>query len=462
MIITDEIIPLDPKSGIVVAFSGGADSLALLLALVARVDKGKLVAVYVNHRLRLDTELVGEEELNQSNCAKLGVPLRIIRLERGAVEAVARSRGNGIEDAARVLRYEALRKVRQELNFSYIATAHTADDQAETLLMRLLQGSGPQGLQGIASHERDLVRPLLQWTKNDVLTYVRESGLKWSEDSTNSSLMYLRNQIRHEIIPMIERVFPHYREALKRVSLRSSAYCKALEPAVHRAIEQVVTVQEQAVLLDLALLETLARAIAEQVLYHGWSLVTENSGKRFPYRHLEQLLDKIATGWDRGATLYLSNSVVMRQNDTLVWKKQSSALVAGYVSLLYSKQTPLDGTKVLVVGEELHSSIPLEERARIDSETVTRPLVVRSCKAGDRIVLKEGTKAVTSLLASWKIVSHERWRVPVLEDREGIVAVLASAYGGRDRVAKRCLLSGLARSGSTLYSVTDIEGYDCE
>ncbi|MDD2297692.1 MAG: ATP-binding protein, partial [Sphaerochaetaceae bacterium] len=76
MIITDEIVPLDPKRGIVVAFSGGADSLALLLALVARVDKGKLVAVYVNHRLRLDAELEGEEELNQSNCAKLGVPLR--------------------------------------------------------------------------------------------------------------------------------------------------------------------------------------------------------------------------------------------------------------------------------------------------------------------------------------------------------------------------------------------------
>ena len=458
----DVMVPSDTQGGIIVAFSGGADSLALLVLLASKVDKTRLTAVYVNHRLRPSAELAREEEINRRNCNELGVSLRIVRLKRGAVEKLARSRKNGIEDAARVLRYEALQQVRQELKFTYIATAHTADDQAETLLMRILQGAGPLSLKGIGGHEGDVIRPLLAFTRADILAVVKKSGLEWSQDSTNKNLTFLRNRIRHEIIPAISQVFPNYRAALEVMSQRSRDYGEALEPAIQSAIEQGVEVHDQQVRLDVALLETLPRAVAEQVFYHGWSVITGGEGKRFPYRHVAQLLDQLAAGWDEGLALYVSKTVVTRENTRLVWEKQGIPLAAGYVSLVYSKQTALDGTSVLVLDEELESQVPKEARARIAADTVSPPLVARSYKAGDVIELVEGTKMVSSLLAGWKIASPERWRVPVLEDKKGIVAVLGGTYGGRDRIAKRCILAGLARNGATLYSVTNIEGCDCE
>ena len=113
---------------------------------------------------------------------------------------------------------------------------------------------------------------------------------------------------------------------------------------------------------------------------------------------------------------------------------------------------------MLVTGEQAHSVAPKELRARIDPSTLTLPIVARSARQGDSIRLAEGTKQVGTLLAGWHIPKEDRWRIPVLEDALGIFAVLGGAYGGRDRIAKRCLVPTLARNVGTLYSIVDIEG----
>jgi tRNA(Ile)-lysidine synthase len=107
---------------VIVAFSGGVDSLALLILLKEVIKKENLVAVYVNHRLRSEQELLKEELLNKKNCSFLEIPLRIVYLEKGEVEKISKQRGNGIEEAARYLRYKHLEKIRVKLNFDYIAT----------------------------------------------------------------------------------------------------------------------------------------------------------------------------------------------------------------------------------------------------------------------------------------------------------------------------------------------------
>lgn len=444
--------------GVVAAFSGGADSLALLVLLRSIVPNDKLLAVYVNHRLRPDLELEMEERLNSDNCRALDIPLRIVRLEQHQVMQLARTRGNGVEEAARILRYEALDRVRMDVGFSYIATAHTADDQAETVLMRLLQGAGPSSMRGISAISGRLVRPMLSMTRSDVMEIVKGSSLQWSEDSTNGDLHFLRNSIRHGIVPSIAHVFPHYRRALEMIAQRSAEYVEALAPQVVQAVDHVLRTHDDSVELHMRTLRGSPRAIQEQVLYHSWSLVTCASGQRLPYRNVKTILDRLEQDWPDGHRLDISGTYLVRTGDNLLWFSRQRALAAGYVSLVYSDCTSLDGSKVLVTGEDAQSAVPKDMRARIDPSTLAAPIVARSVRQGDRIRLAEGTKQVGALLAGWHIPKEDRWRIPVLEDTLGIFAVLGGAYGGKDRIAKRCLAPTLARNVGTLYSVVDRKG----
>lgn len=452
-----QLIDIAKESSVVVAFSGGADSLALLLLLSRMLNPDHLIAVYVNHRLRPEAELDREERLNASNCRAIRVPLRIIRLERGAVEQLARKRGNGIEDAARVLRYAALERVRFELGFSCIATAHTADDQAETLLMRMLQGAGPSALKGIAMQRGHVVRPLLRMRRTQVLEVVNSSALTCSEDSTNADDRFLRNRIRHEIIPVIANVFPRYREALDALARQSRRLVDALEPLVNVLYGRAVQEEERKVIIDLRQLAEASDAVVEQLIFRCWHQLQIRKGQRLSHRTVERLLELIRSE-TAGVRIAVAGTNVVVRGNVLLWEKASASLAGGFVSLVYSDHTPLDGERLLVRGNAPDSPVPIHQRARIHDEDIVGDLMVRSTSFGDRIVLLEGTKKISDLMASWKVPIENRWRIPVLEDHEGIVAVLGGAYGGRDRVAKRCISGTLARNEATLYSVTDIEG----
>lgn len=449
---------LDPADGVVAAFSGGVDSLAMLILLSRTVSVGQLVAVYVNHRLRPKDELDEEERLNAANCTALGVPLRIMRLEEKAVVRLAAERGNGIEDAARVLRYRALDRVRREKGFLYIATAHTADDQAETRLTRVLQGCGPQALAGIAAVDGPVIRPILDRSRTEVVSLVCSSSLAWSEDSTNAENRYLRNRIRHTLIPVVSSIFPKYREALDTMTRRISDLASIAEPLVEQAVEQAVFIDGDAVVIDHEKLIGSPRAVLDRVFFYGWNRLNSPARSRLPYRNVQRLSDLFESGWPEGKAVAVSGTTIYRRKEKLVWEIDSSPLAAGYVSLVYSSNTPLDGTMTLVAGGRPEGKVPPEERARIDGLLITGPVAVRSCRSGDEIELVEGTKKVGRLIASWHLPPQNRWRIPVLEDAVGVCAVLGASYGGRDRVAKRCLSAALAPDAGTLYSIIEAEG----
>lgn len=186
----------------VVAFSGGIDSLALVL-MMKKEERKRSAAVYVDHSLRPREELDEEISLNIRNARALSIPLYIIRLGEGSVSLLAKEKDIGIEAAARTLRYEALERFRSENGYDFILTAHHLDDQSETLLMRMLSSSPFWAWAGIRRREGNLIRPILSTTKDEIRRVVETSGLKWSEDSTNSNLSYRRNWIRRNILPSL-------------------------------------------------------------------------------------------------------------------------------------------------------------------------------------------------------------------------------------------------------------------
>ncbi len=207
-----------PSAGerIVVALSGGADSVALADALVALGPAMgfDVVAAHLDHGIR--PESASDAAFCADLCARLGIALRTATAD---VKERARREGGGLEQAGRLERYMFLRQVKEEAGAVAIAVAHTRDDQAETVLLRLLRGSGRAGLGAMRPRSGDLLRPLLGLSREDVLDHLHEKGLSWREDPTNADLALTRNRVRHELIPYLERHFnPAVRDALARTA----------------------------------------------------------------------------------------------------------------------------------------------------------------------------------------------------------------------------------------------------
>ncbi len=200
---------LAPGEPVLCALSGGADSVSLLYAL--RQLGYPVRAYHLNHCLR-GAEADRDELFCRELCEKLEIPLIIERLD---VRAEAAARGEGIEAAARLVRYERLSAVAQGKK---IAVAHTADDNLETMLFHLARGTGPKGLSGIPPVRGAVIRPLIEVERAAVERYLAEIGQNFVTDSTNNSGCYTRNRIRHGIVPELRRLNPAVMDAAVRLS----------------------------------------------------------------------------------------------------------------------------------------------------------------------------------------------------------------------------------------------------
>ena len=210
---------------VAVAVSGGADSVALLVAMAdARAETGLVLsAVHVHHGLR-GAEADGDAQFVAELAKKLDVPLRI---EQGDVASLAAERRQGIEEAARSLRYRLFQELLASREVDTVATAHTLDDQAETVLMKMLRGAWTEGLGGIApvvtvegigGGRGRIVRPLLEVARAEIVAYLGARGQPWREDSTNQEVVFTRNRVRHMLLPQLREFQPRIAEQLARMA----------------------------------------------------------------------------------------------------------------------------------------------------------------------------------------------------------------------------------------------------
>ncbi|MDR1858490.1 MAG: tRNA lysidine(34) synthetase TilS [Treponema sp.] len=233
-----------PGTVCLAAVSGGADSVAMLVALAGIRGMGNgewgsgiggqgaafdLRCIHVEHGIRPEAESRGDADFVRGLCEKLRVPCRVVSVPPGKIVAMAKKRGLGIEAAARLYRRRAFFREAARLDEARldaagseaassaparVLTAHTADDALETTLMRILRGAGPSGLAAMPASRGRLLRPLLALSRRDVLRYLAEKNISWREDSTNTDTAFLRNRIRHRLIPLLNETFPQWHGAL--------------------------------------------------------------------------------------------------------------------------------------------------------------------------------------------------------------------------------------------------------
>jgi tRNA(Ile)-lysidine synthase len=264
-----------PETPVLVALSGGADSTSLVAALAALRDAGRagpVSACHVDHGLRPDS--AADAGACRALCERLGVPLRVVAVQVG---------GGNLQAAARRARYAALRAVAAEVGAARIATAHTRSDQAETVLLRLSRGAGARGLAGIPPRRGAIVRPLIDRSRAEVLSYLAARGLPHREDPTNATARFDRNRVRHEVLPALERLRPGAEAALARAAdlLRDD------ERALEREARRLAPGGQAAVAT--AVLRDASAAVAGRVVRRLWKAAT-GSRKSLSSRHVAAVL----------------------------------------------------------------------------------------------------------------------------------------------------------------------------
>jgi tRNA(Ile)-lysidine synthase len=260
----------------VVAVSGGADSVALLRALASQAA-GPLVVAHLNHQLRGSESDADEAFVRELHAQLVAAGARLLPLWSERLDVRRGAQGANLESVARRLRYEWLTAVARQAGAAWVATGHTADDQAETVLHRLLRGSGLRGLAGIPRRRQlatgvTVVRPLLAVRRSDVLAYLEERDQPFRQDSSNWERQYTRNRLRHDLLPVLAE---QYNPAIVEVLGRLAQQAGDVEAFVEQQAATVLAGAElpragQVVVLDARRLATEAAVLVRAALYLLW------------------------------------------------------------------------------------------------------------------------------------------------------------------------------------------------
>ena len=413
---------------VLVAVSGGPDSVALLEVLCAlREPLGlTLTVAHVHHGLRPEADAEADDVRRLAE--SLGVACHVERV------TVRRAPPwDGLEAESRRARHAALERVARAVEATRIATGHTADDQAETVLMRLLQGAGPRGLGGIAPVRGPLIRPLIETRRTAIEEYLRGRGLAWAEDPSNRDARFLRNRIRHDLLPfMAELTGAPVVEALGRSAAAARAVVGDLEERARADLARLATRDGAGLSLDVGTLAERPIELAAEMLRQAAAILGETRPLRGPaQRALRRLLGEAPSR--RGARL--GGLAVERSGRRLrVGPVALPALVARAWAVPGALELPEINARLgaRIVARARDYAIPREPgRAAFDADTLPPTLAVRARRRGD-VFSPFGApelRRLKSFLIDAGVPRWQRARTPLVEAGGEIIWVAGIRRG---------------------------------
>lgn len=380
-----------PGDTVIAAVSGGADSVALLFALYLLKDSLGIVleAAHFNHGLR-GAESDRDAEFVRSLCDRYDIPLHL-----GKTQVKAGKKG--LEAAARDARYGFFSTLSGK-----IATAHTADDNAETVLMHLVRGTGLKGLGGISPVRGNLIRPMLNITRTEVLAFLEEYHLSYVEDSSNDTDDYLRNRLRHHVIPLLKEENPRLAENLSAMARNLREDEAALEGM--RVAD-----------MDVALLRSLAPAVRSRSV----AAFLKRSGVLEPEsRHLALVEDLIVSEKPSASANLPGGITIAREYGKLVVRENAVPLETVVLPARGTVELPQLGLQVLCEPAD-----GLVDEPNAFTVVPQGKMVLRCRREGDHLRRSGGRKSLKKRFIDRKIPAAQRGLIPVVADEIGILGV---------------------------------------
>lgn len=380
-----------PGDTVICAVSGGADSVAMLFALYLLREKLgiTLEAAHFNHNLRGE-ESLRDETFVRELCARYEIPLHVAS---GEIHPGKK----GLEAAARDARYAFLESLPGK-----IATAHTADDNAETILMHLVRGTGLKGLGGIAPQRGKLIRPMLGITRREVEDFLAEWHLPHVEDSTNETDAFLRNRLRHHVMPLLAAENPKIAENLSQMALRLRE-----DEACLSQLSRYETLPE------VETLRTIPSAVRSRMLER---FLKENGVREPEDVHIAQAEALVFSESPSASAAFPGGVTLSRQYGHLTANPTGEAFTP--VTLTCPGSTEAAGIRI--------TCEPARELAQSENLLTVCPsgkISIRPRQTGDKIRLSGGSKSLKKLFIDRKIPAAVRERIPVVCDETGILGV---------------------------------------
>lgn len=421
-----------PGAHLLVAVSGGPDSVALLHLLCASVAPRqalRLSVAHVHHGLRAEAE--DDARFVEEMAARLGLAYLLSRVD---VPARVAATGESVEEAARHLRYAALAEMAREAGAAVVVTGHTADDQAETVLMRVLRGAGVAGLAGIPAKRGQIVRPLLPIRRSEIEAYVRRHGLPFRTDGSNACTDFTRNRLRLELLPLLEAAYaPRLRERLVQLGQMARQDEQALALLAEQYYARCAENLPDGVAIPLE--PAVPAAISSRVWRRAIAEV-RGSLDEIDYAHIAAIAALPARGEvhvpgvrvfeEAGRLVFLAGTPVADQ----------SVIAEQVLPIPACLDLPAAHCRLRVA--ELAGRVPLAggDRAVLDAQAVNGELTVRGWRPGDRYrpLGAPGSRKLQDIFVDAGVPRRWRERIPLISDTEGIIWLAGFRLADRVKV----------------------------
>lgn len=424
---------------VIVACSGGPDSVALLYLL--NQIKGKYnLKIYVAH---IDHKLRGREsDEDEKFVRNLAKELKFSFYTKSFdIKKIAKKKKLSIEECAREVRYDYLNKLASRIRATKIALGHNADDQAETVLMRLIRGAGSLGLSGIPPVSGKMIRPLLDIKREEIEKFLKEYKLPFRIDSSNLRKDYLRNRIRLELIPYLRNKYnPNIVEVLNRTALILSAQENYLRKVISRIFDKLSIKGKGKISLDLDQLFNYDLSLRREMI----RLAIEKTGGvsfRAGFEEIEKILS-LAQQRKSGKRFFLNRSMLAEVSSDFLnfyrLEKRKKALSIILPGTVKSDSFGISLDSRLIPRGNLPKKLRSDDQmaAYLDWDKLKPPYILRNPGIGDKFrpLGMKGTKTLKSFLTDLKVPRYEKDKVMVLTSRDEILWVIGYRIGDKFKV----------------------------
>jgi tRNA(Ile)-lysidine synthase len=435
---------IDKEDRAVVALSGGPDSSALLIALaqIAKILDFIIIVAHFNHGLR-GAKSDEDEKYSQELTKRMGL---IFVSEK--MDQKLRQKGESPEDFYRQQRYQFLDKVAEDYNAQKIALGHNIHDQAETVLLNILRGSGLEGLRGILPmREGKFIRPLIEVSRGEIIAFLSKAGVSYCQDSSNESNIYLRNKIRSELIPYLQEKFnPRIEENLAQMAEILRRDDDYIMNSVQEAMKSTyIQNQSNKISLNVEYVKVLAPAIRSRLFKKVLeNLNPEKNG--FSFRNIKAL-ERLAQVTESGKRISLPLGIeATREYDNLIlkrdkvcWRQVDYEYPVNIPGIIHVKEI----NRTISIAKTSRHKMDLHSKNKIylDLDKIKQPVILRNRRDGDRFqpLGMKGRQKIKSLFINQKISRNKRNEIMLLADQDSVIWIENMHLSDRVKISSQTI-----------------------